>query len=102
MKETALQRFFYFLLFVLLGVSAWFFIEQLFNFNTTRWNALIHAYLVVLLLYTWVQFVLLFIADIHKRTYPKYAGQKISVVIPCYNEDPVLLKRSIDSVQRAR
>jgi hypothetical protein len=39
--------------------------------------------------------------DLLPRRYPRYRGERISVVLPCYNEDPELLRRSIRSVYEA-
>src|SRR5215217_4068666 len=44
---------------------------------------------------------LLLVHDVRPRRYPAYAGEKIAVLIPCFNEDPQLVEDSIRSVLAA-
>ncbi len=68
----------------------------------TIWNAYYAFYLTAALGSTWFTFVLLWIGDLRKRRYKAYRGQKISVIIPCYNEDPKLLQKAVASVVLAK
>ena len=60
-------------------------------------------YVMITLSYLWYRFILLFLEDIrnHKTTYSRYNGQLMSIIIPFYNEDPLILGRSINSVIKA-
>jgi hyaluronan synthase len=62
------------------------------------WVIFTFGYIGTLIVYTGYLLVLLFIHDVRPRKYPAYAGQKIGVLIPCYNEERPLLERSIRSV----
>ena len=53
------------------------------------------------MLYTWYLFVLLFVHDLRPRRYPLYAGEKMAVVIPSFNESPELLEHSVRTVLAA-
>ena len=65
------------------------------------WERFTLAYLGMLIVYTWYLFALLLVHDVRPRQYPKYAGGKIAVLIPCYNEDPQLVEDSIRTVLAA-
>ncbi len=65
------------------------------------WERFTLAYLGVLVVYTWYLFGLLLVHDVRPRRYPIYAGEKIAVLIPCYNEDPQLVEDSIRTVLAA-
>jgi hyaluronan synthase len=65
------------------------------------WERFTLAYLGALVVYTWYVFALLLVHDLRPRRYPAYGGQKIAVLIPCYNEDPQLVEDSIRSVLAA-
>jgi hyaluronan synthase len=62
------------------------------------WERFTLAYLGVLVAYTWYLFALLLVHDVKPRRYPRYGGEKIAVLIPCYNEDPDLVEQSIRTV----
>ena len=66
------------------------------------WNAYYAFYLTAALASTWFTFTLLWIGDMRQRRYPRYNGKKISVIIPCYNEEPQLLQKAIASVVLAK
>jgi hyaluronan synthase len=88
-------------LFVLVLVSMSLFVSQ-FVGSETFWRHFTLAYLFLLLLYTVYLFVLLFVNDLRPARYPLYAGEKIAVLIPCFNESPELLEHSIRTVCAAR
>ena len=88
-------------LFVLLFVSASLFLSQ-FVGSETFWRHFTVGYLFLLLVYTVYLFVLLFVNDLRPARYPLYAGEKIAVLIPCFNESPELLEHSLRTVCAAR
>jgi len=65
------------------------------------WQRFTIAYLGALVVYTWYLFALLLVHDVRPRRYPSYGGEKIAVLIPCYNEEPALVEESICSVLSA-
>ncbi len=101
MATKILQRFFYFLMFGILFAAIYLFILRLTSSSTTGWYSYGRIYTYALLASTWLVFILLFIEDTSKKVYPKYAGEKISVIMPCFNESLGLLLRSIESVINA-
>jgi len=88
-------------LFVLVLVSGTLFVSQ-YAGSATFWKHFTVAYLFLLLLYTIYLFVLLFVNDIRPDTFPVYDGEKIAVLIPCFNESPELLDHAIRTVCAAR
>ena len=66
------------------------------------WEDFTFGYLLLLVVYTWYLFTLLFIHDVHPRSYPVYTDEKIAVLVPCFNESPELVERSIRTVLAAR
>ena len=88
-------------LFVLLAGSATLFLSQ-YAGSTRFWTHFSYGYLLLLLGYTCYLFVLLFVHDVRPHTYPLYDGEKIAVIIPCFNESPELLEHSIRTVLAAR
>jgi hyaluronan synthase len=103
MYTKLFHRIFYLSLFVVLFMTAYFFIARL-AFDTTgsQWQTYSRVYVLALLAHTWFIFILLFYESKRKITYPAYAGEKISVIVPCYNEEPNLLLRSVESVINAK
>jgi hyaluronan synthase len=69
--------------------------------STIFWERFTLAYLGVLVIYTWYLFGLLLVNDVRPRRYPTYGGEKIAVLIPCYNEDAQLVEDSIRTVLAA-
>lgn len=65
------------------------------------WLDFAAGYLIVLVAYTLWLFALLFKNDVRPRRYPQYRGEKIAVIVPCFNETPELLERSLRSVAAA-
>jgi hyaluronan synthase len=98
-RERA-QAAIYGALFVVLGGSATLFLSQ-YATSVRFWEEFTFAYLLLLLVYTWWLFALLLANDIRPRTYPAYDGEKIAVLIPCFNESADLVERSIRTVLAA-
>jgi hyaluronan synthase len=82
---------------VVLSGSGLLFLSQ-YGTSVRFWLGFTTVYLLMLVIYTTYLFVLLFLHDLRPRTYPAYAGEKIAVVIPCFNEDPELVEESIRTV----
>src|SRR5919198_1324731 len=95
-----LQAAIYAALFAVLGASAVLFASQ-YASSARFWEEFTFGYLVLLLVYTWYLFGLLFWHDVRPRRYPAYAGEKIAVLIPCFNESPELVEESIRTVVAA-
>src|SRR3954462_3088859 len=70
--------------------------------STRFWERFTLAYVGVLVVYTWYLFALLLAHDVRPRRYEAYGGEKIAVLIPCYNEDGELLEESIRTVLAAQ
>ena len=45
---------------------------------------------------------LLCVGDFRPRTYKQYTGEKIAVIVPCYNEEPKLLREALFSIAMAK
>ena len=91
------QAAIYAALYVVLLGSGLLFLSQ-YGTSVRFWVGFTTAYLLLLVTYTLYLFVLLFVHDVRPRSYPRYAGQKIAVLIPCFNEDPALVEESIRTV----
>ena len=91
------QAAIYAALFVILAGSGLLFLSQ-YGTSVRFWVDFTLGYMVLLVIYTIYLFVLLFLHDLKPRTYPRYGGEKIAVVIPCFNEDPDLVEESIRTV----
>ena len=100
-KREQAQAAIYAALFVLLAASATLFVSQ-YAGSATFWEHFTFGYLLLLLVYTCYLFVLLFLNDVRPPSYPLYDGEKIAVVIPCFNESPEVLEHSIRTVLGAR
>jgi hyaluronan synthase len=87
----------YVALYVVLLGSGLLFLSQ-YGTSVRFWVGFTTAYLLLLVAYTLYLFVLLFVHDVRPRSYPRYGGQKIAVLIPCFNEDPALVEESIRTV----
>jgi cellulose synthase/poly-beta-1,6-N-acetylglucosamine synthase-like glycosyltransferase len=66
------------------------------------WLIFTAGYISLLIVYTGYVLALVLIHDLRPRIYPEYAGQRIAVLIPCFNEEHELLERSIRSVFAAK
>ena len=91
------QTAIYVALFVVLAGSGLLFLSQ-YGMSVRFWVDFTLGYLLLLVGYTLYLFALLFVHDFKPRTYPRYGGQKIAVIIPCFNEDPDLVEESIRTV----
>jgi hyaluronan synthase len=65
------------------------------------WEDFTFGYLVLLVVYTWYLFGLLLVHDVRPARWDEYAGGKLAVIIPCFNESPELVEKSIRSVLAA-
>jgi hyaluronan synthase len=90
----------YFALIGVLAVSGTLFVSR--YFDLAYWEDFTAIYLGVLVLYTAYLFVLLLVHDVRPRVFPQYRGEKIAVMVPCFNEEPGLVEASIRSVFAAR
>jgi hyaluronan synthase len=84
---------------VLIG-SAALYLSQ-YASNLRLWEEFTFGYLLLLVAYTWWLFALLLVHEARPRTYPRYAGEKIAVLIPCFNETADLIEESIRTVLAA-
>lgn len=91
------QAAIYAALFVILAGSGLLFLSQ-YGMSVRFWVGFTTVYLLMLVVYTVYLFALLFLHDLRPRTYPRYGGGKIAVIIPCFNEDPELVEESIRTV----
>jgi cellulose synthase/poly-beta-1,6-N-acetylglucosamine synthase-like glycosyltransferase len=87
-------------LFVVLAASALLFASR-YGGDVRIWEEFTYCYLLLLVVYTWYLFTLLLVHDVHPRRYHAYAGEKIAVLIPCFNESPELVEQSIRTVLAA-
>jgi cellulose synthase/poly-beta-1,6-N-acetylglucosamine synthase-like glycosyltransferase len=87
------------LIVVLIG-SAGLYLSQ-YAANLRLWEEFTFGYLLLLVAYTWWLFALLLVHEARPHTYPTYAGEKIAVLIPCFNETPDLIEESIRTVLAA-
>jgi hyaluronan synthase len=95
-----LHRIFYYLLFVILACGL--VLLALSFLNLQIWNFYHKLYFSVLLLYTWYVTVLLFVYELNPDSFKRYKNEKIAVLVPLYNEDYYLFKRSLRSIARAK
>jgi hyaluronan synthase len=98
-RERA-QAAIYGALFVVLAGSGVLFVSQ-YGADVRFWETFTFGYLLLLVVYTWWLFGLLLAHDLRPRTYPRYDGEKIAVIIPCFNESPELVEESIRTVLAA-
>ncbi|HEY3182153.1 MAG TPA: glycosyltransferase [Gaiellaceae bacterium] len=94
------QAAIYAALFAVLFGSGALFLSQ-FATSVKFWENFTYAYLLLLVVYTWYLFALLLLNDVRPRRYPRYGGEKIAVLIPCFNEDAELVEQSIRTVLAA-
>ena len=88
-------------LFGLLAISLGVFGLAAARYGLVLWDQFRAVYLGALLVYTWYVFFLLFVSEARPRRQPAYAGGRIVVVMPCYNEPPESLLAAIESVLAA-
>jgi cellulose synthase/poly-beta-1,6-N-acetylglucosamine synthase-like glycosyltransferase len=65
------------------------------------WEDFTFGYLLLLVVYTWYLFGLLLVHDVRPARWDEYAGGKLAVIVPCFNESPELVEKSIRSVLAA-
>ncbi len=94
-------RALYYSLFVFLAASVTLFLAFVFGVDGGLWESFYIFYLVSALCHTWYIMLLLAEEYLFPRKYPRYRGETISIVLPCYNEDPALVRQSIRSVVEA-
>ena len=94
------MRALYFGLIAITFGSASLYLSKYF-FDIGLWDDFVTGYTLVLVAYTCYLFALLFVHDLRPRRYPRYAGGKIAVLIPVFNEEPDLVERSIRAVVEA-
>jgi hyaluronan synthase len=87
---------FYFSLFVILFLSVVFLL-----LSTVRpgwWEVYHKVYFGIMLAYTWYVAILLFIGEVKNEKFAAYGGQKIAVIIPTFNEEEPLFRKTIQSL----
>jgi hyaluronan synthase len=99
---TAIQPVVYVLLLALLFASGGLALLRAFGLFVWLWDAYGSVYLFLMLGYSWFVLILVCMDDMRPRVFPAYAGERMTVLIPCYNESPALLKRCVKSVVAAR
>lgn len=73
-------------------------------FNLHWWEYYVRVYIFITLGYIWYRFILLFVEDLrrHKLSYPLYNDQRFTVIMPFFNENKDMLKKSIQSIINAK
>jgi hyaluronan synthase len=99
-RTERVQAAIYAALFAVLGASGALFLSR-YGGSVRFWEDFTFGYLLLLVVYTWYLFTLLFVHDLRPPSYPRYGGQKIAVIVPCFNESPDLVERSIRTVYEA-
>jgi hyaluronan synthase len=84
-------------LFAVLAASGTLFLSQ-YALDVRFWEHFPFGDLVLPVVYTWYLFGLLLAHDVRPRAYPAYDGEKIAVIIPCFNESPELVEECIGTV----
>src|SRR5215207_9969177 len=97
----ALYKFFFYAIFLIVAGSLALLLYTMLSHDTTWWEFYADIFLISLLVHSWFLAVALCIGEFWPRKYPRYAGQKISVLIPCFNEDLSLLEQAVRSVYEA-
>jgi hyaluronan synthase len=100
LSAERLQARIYGALFAVVAASGALFLSR-YAVGLAFWERFTAGYLLLLVLYTWYLFVLLFVHDVRPRRYPVYAGEKIAVLIPCFNESPAMLEHCVLTVLAA-
>ncbi len=73
----------------------------LYTGDEEMWGYFLLIPLVLYIAHSWFLMIALCYRDFRKPKYPLYAGERISVIMPCYNEEPELLKKAVESVLAA-
>jgi hyaluronan synthase len=99
-KALRLQELLYYGLVGILIVSALVFLTHI--GNPSFWRSFSRSYFLFLLIYVWITFILLFIAEQRGEIFPKYQGETIGVIMPCFNESEEILSQSVESIIKAQ
>ena len=100
-SHAILQHVFYLLLIIAAFLSFGVFIVTFLSTNDAFWRIFTKTYYVLLLIFTWYYYTLLFLTEVLSKKYPSYKNEKIAVLIPCYNEPPKVLERTVTSILKA-
>lgn len=105
MYEPKAQVYIYRSLFLIFFASCALFVYNLFYGNSDLWQLYSKYYVASVVVYLWFLFFLLFRAEYVERSNNKqkaftYNGERIAVIMPCYNEPPELLLKALQSVYR--
>jgi cellulose synthase/poly-beta-1,6-N-acetylglucosamine synthase-like glycosyltransferase len=92
----------YYSLFGVIAVSLFLLGLYVTGFMPHIWYGFYVAYITLALGHTWYIFALLAKEDMRPRKFATYDGEEVCVIVPCYNEEPALLKRSILSILAAK
>jgi hyaluronan synthase len=95
-------KFLWLSLFGVLALSFGLFVLHGLGMAGNVWRIYYTVYIVSAVGHTWYVFLLLAKEDLFPRRYAQYNHEKIAVIVPCFNEDPALLERSLTSVLRAK
>lgn len=99
-RSERVQAAIYAALFAVLGASAGLFLSR-YGGSVRFWEHFTFGYLLLLVVYTWYLFALLFVHDLRPQQFPRYNDEKVAVIVPCFNESPDLVERSIRTVCEA-
>jgi len=83
-RQERVHAILYAALICVLVASGALFLSQ-FLTSEVFWERFTVVYLGALVVYTWYLFALLLVHDVKPRRYPRYGGEKIAVLIPCFN-----------------
>lgn len=81
-----------------LGLLAW----QALLAPSPAWETLALIYLGLLVLNTWFIFGLLVFGSLRRPRHGSYGGEEIAVIVPCFNEEPEILKIALTSILEAK
>lgn len=96
-----MQRRFLTFLFLTLAGSAALFVLYVVGVIEDGWMWYYKLYLLLALTQIWYTFSLLFYGELKAKNRKLYAGEKILVVMPCFNEEPALFEKALASVLAA-
>jgi hyaluronan synthase len=95
-KIARVHHAFYFSLFVILFLSVVFLLLS--SVRPGWWEVYHKVYFAIMLAYTWYVAILLFIGEVKNEKFAAYGGQKIAVIIPTFNEEEPLFRKTIQSL----
>lgn len=97
-----LYKTIFFSMFGIIAFSLFIAAYHVVNGDTKTWQMFAMIPLTLYLLHSWFLMLMLCYNDFFKKKYAKYKGEKISVIVPCYNEEPRLLEQAIESIVNAK